>query len=221
MPNYAGLAAKKAQLIRKALGGSLFITETLTSSSLIPALTDATTGLLLPLPTSGGYVDCGLFTDEGLRYTRAVEQDEVTSFGRNTATRTDITSDTDTLAVDLQETSKLTIALATGAATSGLTLTTGSKELRIDKPAIAAPRRYRGLALAVDGPPEAEIYLARWYPKLVVTDFGDQADAKGAEKRYPLTFRAEVDDTVGTALRYFWGGPGWQALLADMGFPTT
>lgn len=221
MPNYSGLKAKKAELIRKSLQMSLFITEDGTSASIIPALTDTTSQALLPLPTGGGYMDVGWFTDEGLRYARAIEQDEVTSAGSNTPTRTDITSDVETLQIDMQETSKLTIALSTGAAKSGLTLTTGSKELKLDKPTTQSPRRYRGLALAVDGPPEAEIYLGRFYPRLAVTDYGDQADAKGQEKRYPLTFRGEVDDTIGTALRFFWGGPGWVALLASMGFPTS
>lgn len=218
MPNYAALNGKKAELIRKALGGSLYLTDI--SGPVISTLTDSTTGALLALPTVGGtYVDCGHFTDEGLRFSRAVEQDEVTSFGYNTPTRTDVTTDTETFQVDLQETNKLTISLYTGAAQSGLTLTTGSNELKIDKPNASSPRRYRGLALSVDGPPEAEIYIARFYPRLVVTDYADQAYAKGAETRYGVTFRGEPDSTVGTALRYFWGGPGWTALLVQMGFP--
>jgi len=221
MPNFAGLAAKKSELIRKALGMSLFLTEDQTTASIITNLTDPATGALLPLPTGGGYVDCGWFTDEGLRFTRAVEQDEVTSAGSSTPTRTDITSDTDTLQVDLQETNRMSIALGTGAAKSGLVLTTGSKELKLDKPTTSAPRRYRGLALAVDGPPEAEIYFGEWFPRLAVTDYADRAFAKGAEYRIGVTFRGEVDSTLGTAKRSFWGGPGWQNLLDEMGFPTT
>lgn len=221
MPNYAGLAAKKSELIRKSLSMSLFLTEDTTSASLIPNLTDSTNGALLALPTGGGYVDAGWFTPEGLRFNRTIAQDEVQSAGSNTPTRTDITSDTETVQVDFQETNRVTIALDTGAARTGLTLKTGSKELQIDKPTVAVPRRYRALALSVDGPPEAEIYLGRWYPRLSVNDRAGSAYAQNAVNQVGVTFGAEPDSAVGTALRYFFGGPGWILLLDKMGFPTT
>lgn len=220
MPTYAGLAAKQAELIRKTLAASLYLTEDQTSASIISNLTDTSTGALNALPTGGGYVDLGWFTPEGLRFNRTIAQDEVESTGSNTPTRVDITGDTETLQVDLQETSRLTIALDTGAAKSGLTLKTGSKELQIDKPVSLAPRFYRGLALSVDGPSDAEIYIARFLPRLSVTDRAGSAYAKNAVNQVGVTFTAQPDSAIGTACRYFFGGPGWIALCTKMGWPT-
>jgi len=220
MPNYAGLAAKQTELIRKTLSTSLFLTEDLTSASVIANLTDPAAGTLLALPTGGGYVDAGWFTPEGVRFNNTIAQDEVESAGSQTPTRVDITSDVGTVQVDFQETNRVTIALDTGAARSGLTLKTGSKELQIDKPTVAVPRRYRALALSVDGPPEAEIYIARWLPRLSVTDRAGSAYAKNAVNQYGVTFTAEPDSSVGTACRYFFGGPGWIALCTKMGWPS-
>lgn len=217
MPNFAALDGKKIELIRKPLGGSLFIGDV--AAGAISALTDTTTGALVTLPTTGGgYSDGGCFTDEGLRFARAIEQDEVTSFGFNTPTRTDITTDTESFQVDFQETNKRTISLFTGADPASLVPNATSGELKIVKPKVVAPRRYRALALSVDGPPEAEIYIGRFYPRLAVTDFADQAYAKGTELRWGCSFRAETDSTLGTPLTYFFGGPGWLALCASMGF---
>lgn len=214
--NFAGLDGKKLELIRKPLGGSLFIGGI--AAPLISVLTD-TNGALLALPGTGTdiYTDGGCFTDEGLRFARAVEQDEVTSFGFNTPTRTDITTDTESFQVDFQETNKRTISLFTGADPASLT-PSASGELKIVKPNVASPRRYRALALSVDGPPEAEIYIARYYPRLAVTDFADQAYAKGSELRWGCSFRAEKDSVAGSPLIYFFGGPGWKSICASMGF---
>lgn len=216
MPNFSGLDGKKIELIRKPLAGSLFIGES--TAAVIATLTDATTSLLVTFPsTGGGYSDGGCFTDEGLRFARAVTQDEVTSFGFNTPTRTDITSDVESFQVDFQETNKRTISLFTGADPASL-VPASNGEMKIDKPNVVSPRRYRALALSVDGPPEAEIYIGRFYPRVAVTDYADQAYAKGNELRWGCSFRAEKDTTIGTSLRYFFGGPGWKALCTSMGF---
>jgi hypothetical protein len=37
---------------------------------------------------------------------------------------------------------------------------------------------------------------------------------------YEVTLTAKYDDDAKTAMRFFFGGPGWKALLADMGFTT-
>lgn len=210
---YSAINAKKQELIRKSLAGSFYIGDY--SVPAMTALTDED-GDLLTLPT--GMVDGGHFTQEGLRFGRAVEQSEIQSHGSNQATRTDVTGDTETIQVDFQETNRTTIALSTGLARTALTLDADSSELKIPKPTVANPRYYRGLALSVDGPEEAEIYIARYYPRLAVTDFADQAYAKGSELRWGCSFRAEKDSVAGSPLIYFFGGPGWKAICTQMGF---
>lgn len=216
MPNFAGLEVKKNELIRKALGGSLFVGDI--GAGVISTLT-GTDSSLAALPTSGGgYKDAGLLTDDGMRFTRNVEVEDVTSFGQYTPTRSDVSSDAETLQIDFQETSKQTIAMFTGAALSSLTPDATSGELKIIKPDRPNPRYYRMLSLAVDGPSDAEIYIAKYLPRAKIINYADQAFAKGAPIQWGVTVRAERDSGVGSAVVWFFGGPGWKALLTSMGF---
>src|ERR1044071_6690805 len=106
VPTYSGLASKNSGLIRKALDGSLFAAPY--ESDPIADLSNSSSALLA-LPT--GYEDGGLMTDEGIRFSREVETSEIPSWGRTEPTRSDVTSDVTGIAVDFQETKKLTIAL--------------------------------------------------------------------------------------------------------------
>lgn len=216
MPNYAGLAKKKQELVRKALDGSLFVADA--DADPITTLTGADS-TLTALPT--GYADGGLTTDAGLRFGRSVEKSNVTSFGRNEPTRSDTTSDTATVQVDFQETSLTTISLYTGVARSAL-VPAANGEVQIKKPARPTTRYYRLLALAVDDGDDGEIYVARFLPRCDTQNFSEQAWAKGDDAiNWGMTFQTKVDDALGYSQNDIFGGPGWKALLADMGFPAS
>ena len=109
--SYADIEERKQQLIRKALKGSVFIADI--AADPITALTTGATADLSPLPT--GYSDLGWLTEEGMPFGRDVGQSNVTSFGSQTPTRSDVTSDVTTLTVIPQETKGVTIGLYTGA----------------------------------------------------------------------------------------------------------
>lgn len=218
MPNYAALQNKKNELIRKALDGSVFIGQS--TAPVINALTGADSSLALLPTTGGGYADFGHFTDEGMRFARAVEDSEVTSFGETAPTRSDLTSDDETFAIDFQQTDRNTISLYTGAAFSSLVPDAASGELKIVKPSRSQPRSYRVLCLSVDGPSDAEIYIARFFPRAQITDLADQAYAKGDDAiQWGATFSAKKDTAYGSAMAYLFAGPGWKAQLAAAGFP--
>lgn len=215
MAEFAALAEKKEQLIRKALDGSLFCA--LFSADAITNLTDPLDNSLDALPT--GYEDGGLMTDEGIRFDRTVTSDEVTSFGRTEPSRSDISSDVDTLQVDFQELKLKTLELYTGADMSGITPDATTGEIQIPKPARPAGRYYRLLALAVDETDDGEIYVARFYPRAKTTDYTEQAWAKGQNPiMFGMTFTAYVDTALGYSRNDLFGGPGWVALLNDMGW---
>lgn len=216
MPNFEMIEAKKNQLIRKALGGALIV-GTFADTSEIATLTDAA-GELQALPS--GYIDGGLMTDEGIRFARAIENSDITSWGRTEPTRSDISSDVETAQVDFQETSKITISLFTGADPAGMVPDATTGELIIDKPKLPPKRYYRLLSLAVDLHEAGEIYVGKFMPRVEVTEFADQAYAKGdAAIQWGMTFAARVDETLGYSVRHFFAGPGWKAQLIDAGFP--
>lgn len=220
MADYEALKNKQTELIRKSLDGSAFIADV--TAAAIASLTTYTAGPpvvidLTPLPT--GYDDLGWLTADGMQFSRDVAASEVTSFGSVSPTRTDITSDTTTLTVTAQETKLLTIGLATGADLSGIIPAANTGEVSIAKPTRPKSKHYRVLSLAVDQGDAGEIYLGRFLPRAKVTSYAEQAFSGGDDPiTWGVTFTGEEDSVLGYSERWIFGGPGWEALLTEMGF---
>lgn len=213
---YSALRQKKTELIRKARDGSVFIAPT--SATAITSLTTGSSSDLTALPT--GYTDLGWISSDGASYSRETEVSEVSSFGSVEPTRSDTTRDTITMSVTCQETKLETLALYTGASTTGITSAATTGEVQIAKPARPGFRHYRLLGLFVDDGDSGEIYIARFMPRARVTEIGEQAFTDGDDPiSYPVTFTGVEDSTLGYSHKWYFGGPGWKALLTQMGIP--
>lgn len=211
---YSTLRDKKTELIRKARDGSVFV-----GKSSVTAITTLTTGSSSDLATLPvGMTDLGWTTTDGVSYSRTTETSDVRSFGSVEPTRSDVTSDEITMSVSAQETSLITLELYTGADLSAAEATAVTGELQISKPARPGFTYYRVLGLFVDDGDAGEIYLARYMPRARVTEFGEQQynDADEAIV-YPLTFTGYEDSVLGYSHKWLFGGPGWEALLDEMG----
>lgn len=216
MTVYADLADKKQELIRKAKDGSVFIAP-ITATAITSLTTGAGAGLQV-LPT--GYVDLGYTTTDGVTYGRTTEVSEVRSFGSVEPTRTDVTSDTITMQVAAQETRLETIALYTGTDIASIEADATSGEVQIAKPDRPGFKYYRSLGLFVDDGDAGEIYIGRWMPRVRVTELGEQQFVDGDEAiTYPITLTGYKDSTLGYSHKWIFAGPGWQALLDEMGIP--
>jgi hypothetical protein len=215
--NYDLLANKKRELIRKGLKGSVFLAD-LDADSIDDLTTGVTPNIeLAPLPD--GYDDLGWLTTEGAAFARAVAQADISSWGSNTPTRTDITSDISSLTVAMQETKLLTIGLGTGADLASLVPDPTTGELRIDKPATPDSKSYRVLTVAVDAYQGEEIYIGRYLPSAKVTNYAEQALGGGDEGiGWGVTFTGEEDSDLGFSESWIFGGQGWFNLLDKMGF---
>lgn len=213
---YSALKDKKTELIRKARDGSVYIAATSA-----PAITTLTTGAgsdLAPLPE--GYTDLGWISQDGASYARTTEVSEVNSFGSVEPTRSDTTRDTITLSVTAQETRLETLGLYTGAAIDTIEASATTGEVQIEKPARPGFRHYRLLGLFVDDGDDGEIYVARFMPRARVTEVGEQAFTDGDDPiSYPVTFQGFEDSALGYSHKWFFSGPGWSALLTQMGIP--
>lgn len=205
-------------LIRKSTNGSVFRAPASADTISEVDLFDATTGDLKSSGLPAGYTDLGFTTDAGAQFGRAVTESDITSWQSTTPTRSDTTADTTTLQVACQETKLATIGLYTGADES--TITAGvNGVVRIDKPATPTARYYRVLSLAVDEQSEGEIVIARYLPNAKVTAFDNQAfDKSDNAVLWPVTLTGFLDDTLGFTESYMFGGAGWLARLAAMGF---
>lgn len=172
---------------------------------------------LKPLPA--GWDDLGWLSTDGAAFSRDVSTSDVQSWGSVTPTRSDVTSDTSTLAVTAQETKLLTIGLATGADLAGVVPDANTGEVRVEKPTRPASRHYRALSVAVDLGDAGEIYIARFFPRAKVTNYAEQSFGGGDDPvTWGVTLTGEEDSNLGFSESWLFGGPGWNALLADMGF---
>src|SRR5690606_12198676 len=173
---------------------------------------------LAPLPT--GYEDAGWIGDDGAQFGREVETSDVTGWGSVEPLRSDVTSDVTTLAFSMLETRKTSIGLYTGADMDTAVPDATSGELSIEKPARPGFRYYRVLALAVDQTDDGEYYIARFLPRARVTDYDEQTfqSSDDSPVTWSVTMTGYEDPALGYSERYLFGGPGWAARLAAMGF---
>lgn len=209
------ITQKKAELIRKALDAVVLVAP---STTAIPTtISEATASAGLVVPT--GFEALGWHSDDGLTWGREVENVDITSHGSVDPTRSDIQRITSTLQVTAQETNIQTLSASLGMDLSSVAPPT-SGETVINEPTRPKSVVYRVLGLSVDDSDNGEIYIGRLFARAKVTELGEETWSDGDEAMVrQLTFQAYQDSEAGVAVRHFFGGPGWRALLTDMGFP--
>lgn len=211
----ATLAARQNALIRKAQDAAIFIAPTTVAA--VTAITTLAAGDLIALPV--GWDSLGHHTeDDGINWTRAVDTAETRSHGSSEPTRRDITSDVTGIVVLAQETKQATMELFHQVDLSAVTPDATTGEIGFNRPRTPSTKYYRLLAIAQDGAGTDTLYFGRFCPRVSITEFADQPWTKGDELRWPLTFTAYVDDTLGYSMREMWGGPGIDTLSTAMGF---
>lgn len=220
MASYEELSNLQTELILKTLIGSVFIAEA-TADPIGTALTVVTPGPpevhdLVALPT--GYDDLGYTTDAGAVFNTETTSSDITSWQSTTPTRSDTTAETSTLQVVAQETKLLTLGLYTGAAMSGIEAAAGTGDVVIKRPQRPSGRFYRVFVLSKDETEDGEIFIGRFLPRAKITGRGGQSHDKSDNAfQYDVTFTGFRDSTYGSAEAFYFGGPGWLALLAQMG----
>lgn len=218
MATFADIQKLKTTLIRKAKSGSGFlapITAPVVDESFV-----GVGGVLAELPTD--YFDLGWLSNDGMSFARDQSSSDVTSFGSVTPTRSDVTSDTETVTVVAQETKLDTIGLYTGVDTVSIKTPGANGAVMVRKPATPTTRHYRGFFISKDDGDFGDIYIARVMPRVKVTSFSEQAYGGGDDPiSWGVTLTGYMDPDEGFATGYLFGGPGWNALLDDMGFDAT
>lgn len=218
MAVYADLADKKNELIRRAKNGSVFVAEMATA---VPAALTSTSAATLLTLDPDDWTDLGWFSTDGVTYDRETDQVETSSFGSSESTRSDVTKDEISMTCTAQETKALTMGITTGADIAAIMADATTGEVAIAKPSTPKLRFYRVLGLFLDHNDDGlEIYFGRLMPRAQVADFGSQSyneDETGIS--YPMTWRGKEDSVLGYSHKWFWGGPGWKALLTDMAIP--
>ena len=216
MSTYMELQGRKAELIRKATEGSVFV-DSLSS----PVLTSITAGAdaALTLPESLVANDLGWLTEDGAAFSGEQTESAINSWGATEPTRREVTRDTTTISVTCQETKLLTVGLYTGNDLDALKADPTTGEVIVTKPPKPLIRHMRILALSVDNHEGEEVYIARYLPRATVQRAPEQVYTSGdTALSWGLTFNSTLDTTAGYSERFFFGGPGWKAILSEMGF---
>lgn len=215
MATFAELQSVKTELIRKAKSGSAFLAPI--GSEGVDETFVGPGGVLTTLPE--GYEDLGWLSNDGMGFSRDVSTSDVTSFGSVSPTRSDVVSDTSTVTVTCQETKLLTIGLATGIDTEAIKTPSSSGAVMVRKPVAPTSRFYRLFCISKDDGDAGDIYIARFFPRAKVTSFAEQSFGGGDEPiSWGVTMTGYADSDLGFTEAWLFGGPGWNALVADMGF---
>jgi hypothetical protein len=216
--DYTTIAHRQSILIRKALQGSVFIAPY--TSSAITSITTGSAADIAPLPA--GYTDVGMIDKKNApTWASKVTSQEVMAWGDVYAARRDITKIDGSLKFTMLETNKTSLQLYIGQDLSSTPIAATTKELVINQQSRPSPIPYRVLGLFQDGTGVNAIYVARFYPRAFVTDIGDQKwDDDSDALMYDVTLTPQNDSVLGTPVVHFFGGPGWQSLLAATGFNT-
>jgi len=215
MATFADLQNVQTELIRKAKSGSAFLAPV--GADAIDEDFVGPGGVLAALPTT--YEDLGWLSQDGMGFSRDVSTSDVTSFGSVSPTRSDVVSDTSTVTVTCQETKLLTIGLATGIDTAAIKTPGTNGAVMVRKPIAPTSKFYRLFCIAKDDGDAGDIYIARFFPRAKVTSFGEQAFGGGDDPiSWGVTMTGYADSDLGFTEAWLFGGPGWNALVADMGF---
>jgi hypothetical protein len=216
MPDLTALQTRQQSLIRKALNGGVWVAPYATTSP--TALTSGASADPQTLPV--GFLDVGyILKDDGLTFSRAIENSDTVSWGASEPTRRDITSDVDTVSFSMQETKRATLELYHGVNLAALTPTAVTGEVSFTK-AVSPQTIYRRfMAICQDGAGTDAIYIGRYHPRWSVTGVEDLQWTDGTEIRYRVTGTAFADSVLGFSTRFTFGGPGWRSALVSMGFP--
>lgn len=173
---------------------------------------------LATLPS--GFVTLGWHTKaDGVSWTRDAATSDVESHGALEPTRRDITRDVSGLKLNAQETKMKTLEMFENVDLSSVVPTPTSGEIAWNRATQPATRYYRILAVGQDGAGTDAIYIARFCPRAMVSEYGEQTWSAENELIYPLTLTATVDSTLGYSMRTMIGGPGLKSRLVAMGFP--
>jgi len=210
----SSIAVKHTELIRKVQQASVFVAPIATA---IPAaFTTGATADLTALPAA--WKDVGVVTkDDAYSWTRSVNMAETTSHGFVDPTRRDITSNVSSLQFTAQELSRVVLEQYHNVDLSAVTSTVTTNEFSFSDPLAPATRFSRIIAIGQDGAGTNAIFIIRIMPRAIMTAPGDMSWSDDNELTFPMEFSATPDTTLGYSMRYVFAGPGWKALITNMG----
>ncbi len=215
--SFAALAKRQGELIRKPLAGIIAVApdDYVLAEPFI--LTTGASSQLMDLDPD--FEQLGWVSkSDGLTFSSNTETSDVESWGALEPTRSDITADTTSGAFVCQETNRVVLEMYYNVDLSSIVPDVSTGEVAFNQATEPETTYRRTLFVSKDGAGTREIYIAKLMPRASVITKADQNWNTDNALTYGMTLGAKVDDDTGYSVRHLFGGPGWKAKLADMGF---
>ena len=198
--------------VRKSLGAIVFLADI----TVDPLTTiSGEDGTLDTIPAA--WEALGMFSEDGLSFSKEVEFEEVLAHGYKTYVRRDASSETHGVSLTALEVDRKVVAeLRHGVDLSDVTPAPTTNEIVIDVPELENTKEYRLLAISQDINKETgkEIYRAKQYRNVSVSTFPEESwSADPLQAAFEFTAKADDDGVVVTE---FLAGPGVET--ADLGY---
>lgn len=201
-----------AELVRRVLESVAWIAPM--EIPLFESITDDN-GQLLKLPE--GWWPLGMIDTSGTEFGTDVNKTETKVFGYSVPVRIDIDEVPRTVTVTAMEKFKRELhALSTGVNLDNVEQRANG-EIKITAPAIVEMGTYRMFTLGRDGKTGHEIYTAKLFPKVQLSEFPAESWTNEAVKT-PLKFDVLMDTAVGAPYIEFIAGPGAKEMSGLLGY---
>lgn len=179
-----------------------------------------TSGTPITLAELTGWSPIGLLRkDDGVSMSRDRDKSEVMAIGYNDPVRSDFTSDVFSAGIVALETRKTTIEKALNVDLTSVVPDANTGEVSFPQPADQDTTRNRWMFLAQDGVGVDRYWWGRCFTAGVVSETDEQNLASDdGSWTWPMTVTSETDTDLGYGVYHYFGGGGWKARLASMGF---
>lgn len=209
MPTFASMktAADKTSAVHKALEAVCFLAKTTVALPASIVGVDKEPIDLVALQ----FFPVGLVTPDGYTFGGDVDKAEVEALGYSTPVRTDIIKAPKTISFTALESDRKQLAeLIYGMDLTGK-VASANGEIVFDEPAVPLGSEYRLLVISRDGTAAAPYYRGRGYGRVKLANVPEEVWSAADPRQYPLEFDVLTDDTLGTPVRHYIGGAGFNA----------
>lgn len=164
-----------------------------------------------------GFKPVGLVTPDGYTFGGSVDKAEVEALGYSTPVRSDITKAPKTIAFTALESDRKDLAeLIYGMDLTGV-VAGANGEITFDEPAVPAGEEYRLIVISKDGPASAPYYRGRGYGRVKLANVPEEVWSAADPRQYQIELDVLVDDDLGTPVRHYIGGAGFDAVARGFG----
>ncbi|HEY1176486.1 MAG TPA: hypothetical protein VGF17_10035, partial [Phytomonospora sp.] len=201
-------AADTTSAVHKALEALAFLAPSTV------ALPDAITGVdKAPIDiVAAGFWPVGLVTPDGYTFGGDVEKSEVEALGYSVPVRSDIIRAPKTISFTALESDRKELAEFL----YGMDLSTvevgANGEVTFDEPAVPLGVEYRLLLISRDGTAASPYYRGRGYGRVKLANVPEEVWSASDPRQYPIELDVLVDDDLGTPVRHYMGGAGFDGV---------